>query len=154
MLLGYFENKESEEYKTFASVANKLRDSYVFGATFAPEAVAKYSVNAPALLLFKAFDEKLDTFAGSFTESEITSFISDNSIPSMDEIGPDNYEIYMNKGLPILYLFVSDDDEKKKVGPQVEPLAKDYKGKISFVYIDAGACFCYCLIYSQIRWSR
>jgi hypothetical protein len=66
----------------------------------------------------------------------------------MDDIGPDNYEVYMNKKLPMLYLFVSTDEERKSAGPEVEPLAKKYQGKISFVYLDACKC-CYFFLISS-----
>jgi protein disulfide-isomerase A1 len=43
---------------------------------------------------------------------------------------------YMEAGVPLAYLFFSTPEERSKF-PEVEALAKDLKGKINFVYIDA-----------------
>ena len=137
VVIGHFTDKSSAEYKAFESVANKLRDSIVFGYTSSPEGLAKRNVQSPGVVLFKSFDEKLNTFGGDFTVEDLEAFIAENSMPNMDDIGPDNFETYMEKGLPILYLFVSTDEERKTAGAEVEPLAKDYKGQVSFVYLDA-----------------
>jgi len=64
-------------------------------------------------------------------------WINANSVPTMDDIGPENYQQYVESGLPLVYLFVGDNDDRKTVGPQVEAVAKELKGKMNFVYIDA-----------------
>jgi protein disulfide-isomerase A1 len=141
VIVGLFKSKKDNEYKTFENVANKWRDSLIFGYTNSEDSLASYNVTAPAILMFKKFDEKLNVFSGEFTELVLNEFIQDHSMPHMDEIGPDNFEAYMKKGLPILYLFVSTDEERAEAGAEVETLAKEYKGKLSFVYLDACKLF-------------
>jgi protein disulfide-isomerase A1 len=137
VVIGVFGSKDSAEEKTFTALANKLRDKYVFGVTTDKSTLSEHKVADPGVILFKKFDEKVNVFGGSITEKDLNKFVLDNAIPNMDEIGPDNFATYSEKGLPLLYLFVSTDEERKTAGAEVEPLAKDYKGKVSFVYLDA-----------------
>jgi len=54
----------------------------------------------------------------------------------MDDIGPANYQKFVDSGLPLAYLFVTEET-RQSVGSIVEPVAKEFKGKMNFVYIDA-----------------
>lgn len=137
VLIGVFSKKDSAEAKAFSAVANSLRDRFSFGITNDKSSLSEHKLSDPGVIMFKKFDEKFNVFSGSVTEEALKTFISEYSMPNMDEIGPDNFETYVNKKLPILYLFVSNDEERKSAGAEVEPLAKEYKGKISFVYLDA-----------------
>lgn len=65
------------------------------------------------------------------------AFIKANSVPLLDEIGPDNYSKYVESGLPLAYLFVENDEQRKTFGDSLGPVAKETKGKINFVFIDA-----------------
>jgi protein disulfide-isomerase A1 len=137
VVIGVFSSKDSNEAKAFTAIANKMRDHYTFGITTDKSSLSEHKVADPGVILFKKFDEKVNVFGGSITEKDLKAFISEKATPNMDDIGPDNFETYVEKRLPILYLFVSTDEERKSAGAQVEPLAKEYKGKISFVYLDA-----------------
>ncbi|KAI8919279.1 disulfide isomerase 1 protein [Powellomyces hirtus] len=136
VVVGFFKDTKSNEYKEFEQVANSERDNYLFGATADEVAASKYDVKAPAVILFKTFDEGKALFDGKLKKEELTSFIKTNSIPLMDDIGPDNYNTYVSSGLPIAYLFVGGEEDRKTAGAEVEALARDYKGKLQFVYID------------------
>jgi protein disulfide-isomerase A1 len=138
VIVGLFPNTDSDEFKVFSTVAETLRESYVFGYTKSANALSKQKVVAPGFALFKQFDDKLNVFDGKYDVDSIVSFIETNATPLMGDIGPDNYEGYMKKGLPILYLFVANKKERDTVGPEVEPFAKEFRDKITFVYIDAG----------------
>ena len=137
VVIGFFAAKESDSSKNFASVANKLRDDFVFGTTIDAAAAKEQGVNPPAFIVFKKFDEGKNIFTGKFEVDEIVNFVKINSIPLVDDIGPDNYQKYIDSGLPMAYVFYSSEEEKTKIAPEVEPVAKHFKGKISFVYIDA-----------------
>jgi protein disulfide-isomerase A1 len=133
VVVGYFSDKISKKFKAFEEVANTHRDDYVFG--FTNDKVE--GVKTPAVVLYKTFDEGKNTFSGKFTVDELTSFVKTSSVPLMDDIGPENYGTYVQSGLPLAYLFISDPEQRKSVGPAVEAVAKTAKGKLSFVYIDA-----------------
>lgn len=54
----------------------------------------------------------------------------------MADIGPENYSSYAEGGLPLAYLFVGNEEQRQEFGPLVEVVAKDFKGRVNFVYID------------------
>jgi len=137
VVIGFFKDTESAEYKAFAAVADRLREDFVFGTTSDKAAAKKHGASFPDVVLFKTFDEGKADFDEKITEEALTTFIKTNSVPTIDDIGPENYSSYVEAGLPIAYLFISTPEERKTAGAIVEPLAKEYKGKLSFVYIDA-----------------
>ncbi|KAG0198463.1 protein disulfide-isomerase precursor [Mortierella sp. GBA30] len=124
--------KDSEKREVLLKVANKFRDDYVFGVV-----EENSDLEGSGIVLYKKFDEGKNLLKGDFTEDSLVEFIKENSVPIMDDIGPDNYSRYMDGGLPLGYFFFSSAEERTKYGPEVEALAKEYKGKINFVYIDA-----------------
>jgi protein disulfide-isomerase A1 len=96
--------------------------------------------------MFKKFDEGYASFKGDLTsEDEVTKFIQKQSIPLMDEIGPDNYMRYYESKVPLLFFFWSDkESHRKKLGVTVEKALKTFRSKakegdvdLNAVYIDA-----------------
>ncbi|KAJ3382276.1 protein disulfide-isomerase precursor [Entophlyctis sp. JEL0112] len=133
VVVGYFSDNISKKFKAFDAVANALRDDYVFGYT--TDKVE--GIKPPSVVLYKQFDEGENKFAGKFTEDELVIFIKTNSVPLIDEIGPENYQKYVQTGLPIAFTFVANDDQRKELTEVLTPIAKSAKGKISTVFIDA-----------------
>ncbi|KAI8616368.1 prolyl 4-hydroxylase, beta polypeptide [Chytriomyces sp. MP71] len=133
VIVGYFADKTSKKFKAYEAVANQLRDDYVFGYT--NDKVE--GVKTPAVTLFKKFDEGENKFAGKFTEEELSNFIKTNSMPLIDEIGPENYQKYVSAGVPLGFIFVESDEQRKEFSDLFTPLAKANKAKIAFVFIDA-----------------
>ncbi|KAG0279024.1 protein disulfide-isomerase precursor [Linnemannia exigua] len=43
----------------------------------------------------------------------------------------------MDSGLPLAYLFVADKEQREKYSEEIEAVAKTFKGKLNFAYIDA-----------------
>jgi len=137
VVIGFFASTESKDYETFSQVAKQLRDDYTFGiSTDAAIATGHGAASLPAVILFKKFDERKNTFSGALTQDSLTTFIKTNSIPTMDDIGPQNYQKFVDAGLPLAYLFVTEEN-RYTVGPLVEVVAKEFKGQVNFVYIDA-----------------
>jgi protein disulfide-isomerase A1 len=60
------------------------------------------------------------------------------SVPLIDELGPNNYQSYLDSGLPLVYLFtdVSDTDQKDGLLAKVKSLAEETKGKLNWAIID------------------
>lgn len=143
VLIGYFSKKDGDKYKAFKKVANKFRDDYTFGVVLSKDVAASNDAKLDTVVLYKKFDEKKNVFPenvakdAKISEETLSQFISANAKPLMDDIGPDNYQKYMESGLPLGYLFVADQEQRTKYGSIVEAIAKKYRGKINFVYIDA-----------------
>eukprot|EP00999_Lentomonas_sp_LEN2_P002432 NODE_389_length_1556_cov_126.589223_g357_i0.p1 GENE.NODE_389_length_1556_cov_126.589223_g357_i0~~NODE_389_length_1556_cov_126.589223_g357_i0.p1 ORF type:complete len:357 (+),score=119.28 NODE_389_length_1556_cov_126.589223_g357_i0:410-1480(+) len=141
VVVGYFNSLEDEEYSVFSSVADKLREDVLFGATTDKSAAESMNfAGTPAVHVVKKFDELLNVYDGEYTKSALTDFIRVSATPLIDDIGPQNYQNYVDSGLPLAYIFIGDEDDRAAVGPQIEPVAKDLKGKMNFVFID-GAKF-------------
>jgi protein disulfide-isomerase A1 len=130
--------KESDElHSAFKDAAEKLRLDFTFALLDAPLLATAHGATQPAIVLFKKFDDGKNVYTGANDAEEIEKFVKVNAVPLMDDIGPDNYQSYADSGLPLAYLFVENDEQRKEYGPIVESVAKDFKGVVSFVYIDA-----------------
>ncbi|ORY00427.1 hypothetical protein K493DRAFT_103679 [Basidiobolus meristosporus CBS 931.73] len=137
VVIGFFPSTESEEYKALKEVAEELRDDFLFGASVDTEVLSKFDIKESGVVLFKKFDEGKDVFEGKITAEELKKFIRTNSVPLLDEIGPENYGTYVESGLPLTYIFFSGDAEREALHKQLAPVAKENKGKVNFVFIDA-----------------
>ncbi|CAZ83168.1 unnamed protein product [Tuber melanosporum] len=139
VVVAYLSPDDREKNATFTSVAEKLRDSYLFGATSDSALAEAEGVKAPAVVLYKSFDEGKTVFDGAFTAEEITNFANLASIPLMGEVGPETYSGYMAAGIPLAYVFVDNEEIKEKLTAAIKPIAQKHKGKINFATIDAVA---------------
>ncbi|TPX33927.1 hypothetical protein SmJEL517_g03369 [Synchytrium microbalum] len=131
VIIGFFANTTSE-YKSFQNVAAKLSEKFSFGVCSDPAAKKEYG--DASVVLFKKFDEGKNLYTDTITESGLESFIGSNSVPLMDDIGPENYASYVESGKPLAYFFTATDDQKAS---WIESIAKEFKADINFVYIDA-----------------
>lgn len=133
---------DAKTVSAYEKVANKLRDSFVFGRAEDADAAAKAAgagAKSGDIVLYRAFDEPAVTFTGKASdEAEIESFVKAESIPLIDEVGPDNFMAYAEAGVPLAYYFTEPDAAQKETDlEKLKPLAKATKGKLSFVWIDA-----------------
>jgi protein disulfide-isomerase A1 len=120
----------------FAEYAEIHRDDYLFGLSFDAAKVA--SVSAPAVVLYKTFDEGRNDLVGTVDVAKLGAFVSEHSVPLLDEISPDNFATYSDAGLPLAYIFVEASDPKRQeITKAIEPVAREHKGKVNFVWIDA-----------------
>lgn len=96
VLVGYFDAKDKASNETFASVAEGLRDSFLFGATSDAALAKAEGVKQPAIVLYKQFDEGKSTFDEKFAKDTIEKFINTASMPLIGEVGPETYAGYMS----------------------------------------------------------
>lgn len=138
VLVAYLAEGDSKERKTFADLAEENRDEYVFGTVSDADAANAAGVSTPAVVLYRQFDEPEVKHSGKFEAEDIKSFLSTERIPLIDEVGPDNFANYAEAGLPLAYYFTEPDAEGRDAAIEsLKPIAKQYRGKISFVWIDA-----------------
>jgi len=136
VVIGFFDSKDAS-YEQFKLAANSMRESFTFGEVVGNAAINKeFEVTAPTAILFKKFDEGKNVLTGDF--STIVPFVKANSVPTIDEIGPQNFKSYIDAGLPMAYLFVdlTVEGELDNYLAKIKDIAKESKGKISWVYID------------------
>lgn len=125
----------------FSAAAEKHRDDYLFGISSDAAAAEAAGVTPPAIVLYRKFDEPTTEYpypVAATTVSDLESWIDELAIPLVDQVGAENYGTYANSGKPLAYLFVDPTDEKLQDHVELlRPAAKEYKGKINFVWIDA-----------------
>lgn len=125
--------KGDERREELERIAKIYRDDYVFGVIESSDEVPSGS----GVVLYKQFDEGKNVLDGTFDAESLVEFIKENSVPTMDEIGPNNYARYMDSGLPLAYLFFATPEQKTQYSAEIEAVAKTFKGKVNFAYIDA-----------------
>lgn len=136
--IAYLSDSDTKDKETFSDVAEKHRDSYLFGLVTDAEAAKEAGATVPSLVLYRKFDEPKVKFTGKFDAGEIVSFLSKETIPLIDEVGPENFMAYAEAGLPLAYYFADPEDTtRESVIESLKPLAKELKGKLNFVWIDA-----------------
>ena len=126
----------------FSATAEKHRDDWLFGHSTDETAANAVSVTPPSLVLYRAFDERQLVYPypiASAKVADIEQWISDLSIPYLDQVGPSNYAIYAESGKPLAYLFLDPSEEEKKEEHinLLTPVAKKFHNKVNFVWIDA-----------------
>ncbi|KKY18926.1 putative protein disulfide-isomerase [Phaeomoniella chlamydospora] len=139
VVVGYFAADDKTSNETFSSVAEALRDDYLFGATSDAALAKAEGVKQPSVVLYKTFDEGKTVFSDAFEKDAIESFAKTASTPLVGEVGPETYAGYMSAGIPLAYVFAETPEERAELSEALKPVAKDYKGKINFATIDAKA---------------
>ncbi|KAG9102339.1 protein disulfide-isomerase precursor [Ceratobasidium sp. 370] len=142
VVLAYVDSASDALFKAVNEVAENHRDDYLFGSTTDEAAIKEAGVTPPALVVYKSFDEgRVDLSAAevkSASAESLTAFIKENAVPLLDEVSGENYGTYAQSGLPLAYLFVDPTDSKKDaIIAEITPIAKEFKGKVNFVWIDA-----------------
>lgn len=139
VLVAYFAADDKASNETFTSVANGLRDNYLFGATNDATLAKAEGVEQPGLVLYKSFDDGKDVFTEKFDKEAIESFAKVASTPLVGEVGPETYSDYIAAGIPLAYIFAETQEERDELAKELKPLAVKHKGAINFATIDAKA---------------
>ncbi|EFX05430.1 protein disulfide isomerase [Grosmannia clavigera kw1407] len=137
VLVAFFKADDKASNETFTSVAEKLRDNYPFAASSDAALAEAEGVTAPAVVLYKDFDEGKSVFTDKFDEEAIQKFAKLASTPLIGEVGPETYSDYMSAGLPLAYIFADTAEERKQLGDELKPIAEKHRGVINFATIDA-----------------
>ena len=139
VLVAFIEATDKASNETFSSVADSLRDNYLFGATNDAALAEAEGVTAPAIVLYKQFDEGKTIYPGKFDKDDIESFAKTASIPLVGEVGPETYAGYMAAKIPLAYIFAETPEERAELAELLKPIAEKHRGVVSFATIDAKA---------------
>ncbi|KAF7227254.1 endoplasmic reticulum resident protein 44 [Nothobranchius furzeri] len=138
-IIGYFETKESDNYRTYHKVANILRDDCTFlaafGAVSAPERFSGDNV------IYKPVGDGMSdmVYLGSLTNFDLTyTWAQDKCVPLVREITFENGEELTEEGLPFLILFHLKEDtgSLEKFQQEVTRQLISEKGSINFLHAD------------------
>ncbi|KAG9233237.1 thioredoxin-like domain-containing protein [Amylocarpus encephaloides] len=139
VLVAYFAADDKTSNTTYTEVAEKLRDSYLFGASNDADLAKDEGVTVPSVVLYKSFDEGKSVFKEAFEGEAIEKFAKTASIPLIGEVGPDTYAGYMAAGIPLAYIFAETPEERTTLSEELKGLAEKHRGAVSFATIDAKA---------------
>ena len=139
VLVAYFKADDKSSNETYTQAAEKLRDSFLFGASN-DEALAKAEgAKMPSVVLYKSFDEGKNIFSETFDLEAIEKFAKTESMPLIGEVGPETYSQYMAAGIPLAYIFAETPEERTTFSEELKKVAEKHKGVLSFATIDAKA---------------
>ncbi|KAH6675699.1 thioredoxin-like domain-containing protein [Halenospora varia] len=139
VLVAYFAADDKTTNTTFTTVAEKLRDDYLFGASNDAALAKAEGVEFPSLVLYKSFDEGKAVFGEKFEAEAIEKFAKTASIPLIGEVGPETYAGYMATGIPLAYIFAETPEERETLSTELKAIAEKHRGAVSFATIDAKA---------------
>lgn len=130
-IVGFFNSEEDAEAKVFIEAAKALRNDYTFAVVVGEEAAA----TAPAVTLYK--EGASVSFTGKYEKDELSSWADAEAFPLVGTIGPENYQKYVDRGLPLVWIFVDyKADVTKDVLAAATEVAAEFKGRLSLVQLD------------------
>lgn len=139
VLVAYLAADDKTSNTTYTTVAEKLRDTFLFGAVNDADVAKAEGVTFPAIVLYKSFDEGKTIFTETFDAETIEKFTNTASIPLIGEVGPETYAGYMATGIPLAYIFAETEEERTTLAKSLKDVAEFHRGKVSFATIDAKA---------------
>jgi protein disulfide-isomerase A1 len=137
VLVAYFAADDKTSNATFTATAEKLRDSYLFGASSDSDLAKAEGVPFPSVVLYKSFDEGKNVFDGKMDVDAIEKFATVKSIPLVGEVGPETYASYMATGIPLAYIFAETPEERDSIAEELKSVAEKHRDAVSFATIDA-----------------
>lgn len=121
------------------TVAENNRESILVGQ-MSDSSIAVENVQFGNIYIFRDFSEPVIKMSASeITAETITDFLNEERFPLIDAIGPENYKEYMERGIPLVWISLNadDDDMLSSTIALLMPYAEEYKGRLSFTYVDA-----------------
>ncbi|KAI9565825.1 hypothetical protein GHT06_009620 [Daphnia sinensis] len=141
-VLGYFETRDSPEYRNFAKLAAVLKDDCVFHAGFGDVTRAMHPPDQ-SIVAFRPAKARSNDIDESFTGDlksydEFSIWTTDKCVPLVREITFENAEELTEEGLPFLILFYNPDDNQsiKKYNEIINRELLDEKQNINFLTAD------------------
>jgi len=135
VLVAFF-GAEGDAAEALAEVADSNRDTVVVGQVSSPE-VKFEGTEFGKLYLFRDFGaDRMVVHDGELSVEAMAEFVNAERFPLIDAIGPENYEDYVERGLPLVWISLSVD-QKDSVVAELLPHAEAAKGLLSFIWVDA-----------------
>ncbi|KAF4577510.1 protein disulfide-isomerase precursor [Pleurotus pulmonarius] len=141
-VIAYLTSSAEATAVAFHTVAEKCRDrNYIFGLSTDKHAIAAAGVTPPAVVAYRSFDDPRLQYplpASGISAAELGKWLSDISIPLVDELSVENYAKYAKRAKPLAHLFLRRSDPKTEGHiNDLESIARKYRAKVNFVWVDA-----------------
>ncbi|KAJ6485067.1 thioredoxin-like protein [Mycena vitilis] len=141
VVVAYLTSTTDAPAPAFSATAEKHRDDFLFGLSTDKDAAAAAKVEAPAVVVYRSFDEPSIVYPFPIPDAsaaDLEDWIKELSVPTIAEVSSENYATYAQSDKPLAYLFLDPTSENKDAEiATVKPIASKYKSKMNFVWIDA-----------------
>jgi protein disulfide-isomerase A1 len=139
--IAYLPSSTAAPAAEFSAVAEAHRDDYLFGLVSDAAVAEAAGIKTPSVVLYRSFDDPSTEFPyplASAKSQDFEEWLSELAIPFIDEVNGENYGVYAKSGKPLAYLFLDPTSEDKAAHIEaIKPVAKEFKSKVNFVWIDA-----------------
>jgi protein disulfide-isomerase A1 len=137
VVVGFF-SKSSDEFKAFESAARAIEDA-LFGVVEDSSVSTDFDVSAPAIVLFKKFDEGKVVFSGEYNAEAIQEFVQGNSVALVSTFTQESAPKIFGSGIDNHFLYFNEESASGHDGivDQLREVAKEFRGKTLFVFVPA-----------------
>ncbi|KAI8088079.1 thioredoxin-like protein [Gilbertella persicaria] len=138
--IAFLSQADEQNTKTWKAISDKFGDDFAFGVVTDSDFIKSEGISSlPTVVLYKRFDPLSPDYyrTNQLDIDQVEDFIKLNSVPLLAKIEPDSFMDYVDAGRPIAYIFSDSEDMEQDMHTAFLPLAQSYKGKLSFVHIDA-----------------
>ncbi|KAJ3686404.1 hypothetical protein LUZ61_015568 [Rhynchospora tenuis] len=138
--IGFFENYEGPESEAFAKVAAANNETQ-FVATdkfeIAKLLYPQVSSNENFVGLVKPENDKFEKFEGKFEEGEILDFVEKHKFPLVSVLTEEKSGWIYSSPIQIQVFIFAEQDYFEVDKPFIEDVARKFKTKVMFVYVDS-----------------